>query len=49
MNRNGNAVKKFLKQRDEKRKRVIGNRDPRELGLFKSVPARRKFRKEITK
>ena len=44
-----NAAKRtanlFMACRDEKRKNA-GGRDPRELGIYKSVPARKKIRRE---
>lgn len=47
MNRNGNTAKKFYARRDEKRREIVGKKgDTRRLGTFKSVPARKKFRKE---
>lgn len=47
MNRNGKTVELFYECRDKKRENVVGDRDPRALGVFKSVPARRKFRKAV--
>lgn len=47
-NRNGKAANLFLMSRDEKRGQLVGKDSPRvrEIGLFRSVPARKKFRRE---
>lgn len=47
-NRNAKVANLFLMSRDEKRGQLVGKNSPRarEIGLFRSVPARKKFRRE---
>lgn len=47
-NRNAKVANLFLRSRDEKRGQIVGKDSPkvREIGLFKSVPARKRVRRE---
>lgn len=47
-NRNAKVANLFLMSRDEKRKQIAGNNSQmiRMIGLFKSVPARKRVRRE---